>query len=125
MATRPAKAAQSSARSGNRCGIVAATPGSVAVPAGKTGLGIVGADGAEAAWLLTQHGDIAVQRRCLPLLRAAVESGSASPEHLAALVVFVSIIVHGLTDTPGANWIARHAERVEAEAEEVPAAQPA
>ncbi|HEY5343134.1 MAG TPA: sodium:proton antiporter [Solirubrobacteraceae bacterium] len=30
---------------------------------------------------------------------------------LTALVVFCSIIVHGLTDTPGANWIARHAER--------------
>lgn len=30
---------------------------------------------------------------------------------LAALVVFCSIIVHGLSDTPGANWIARHAER--------------
>jgi NhaP-type Na+/H+ or K+/H+ antiporter len=31
---------------------------------------------------------------------------------LAALVVFSSIIVHGLSDTPGANWIARHtAER--------------
>jgi NhaP-type Na+/H+ or K+/H+ antiporter len=29
---------------------------------------------------------------------------------LTALVVFCSIIVHGLTDTPGANWIARHAE---------------
>ncbi len=28
---------------------------------------------------------------------------------LTALVVFTSIIVHGLTDTPGANWIARHA----------------
>lgn len=28
---------------------------------------------------------------------------------LAALVVFCSIIVHGLSDTPGANWIARHA----------------
>jgi NhaP-type Na+/H+ or K+/H+ antiporter len=27
--------------------------------------------------------------------------------NLAALVVFVSIIAHGLTDTPGANWIAR------------------
>jgi sodium/hydrogen antiporter len=35
--------------------------------------------------------------------------------NLAALVVFVSIIAHGVTDTPGANWIARHAERVEAE----------
>jgi NhaP-type Na+/H+ or K+/H+ antiporter len=31
--------------------------------------------------------------------------------NLAALVVFCSIIVHGLSDTPGANWIARHAEK--------------
>ncbi len=30
---------------------------------------------------------------------------------LTALVVFCSIALHGLTDTPGANWIARHAER--------------
>lgn len=30
---------------------------------------------------------------------------------LTALVVFCSIIAHGLTDTPGANWIARHAEK--------------
>jgi len=30
---------------------------------------------------------------------------------LAALVVFCSIIVHGLTDTPGANWIAAHSAR--------------
>src|SRR6185437_3167532 len=30
---------------------------------------------------------------------------------LAALVVFCSIVVHGLTDTPGAHWIARHAEK--------------
>jgi NhaP-type Na+/H+ or K+/H+ antiporter len=29
----------------------------------------------------------------------------------AALVVLVSIVVHGLTDTPGSEWIARHAER--------------
>jgi NhaP-type Na+/H+ or K+/H+ antiporter len=30
---------------------------------------------------------------------------------LVALVVFCSIIVHGASDTPGAKWIARHAER--------------
>ncbi len=30
---------------------------------------------------------------------------------LAALVVFCSIILHGLSDTPGANWIARRAGR--------------
>jgi NhaP-type Na+/H+ or K+/H+ antiporter len=31
--------------------------------------------------------------------------------NLAALAVFVSIIAHGLTDTPGANWIARVSAR--------------
>ena len=30
--------------------------------------------------------------------------------NLAALVVMVSIVAHGLTDTPGAEWIARRAE---------------
>jgi sodium/hydrogen antiporter len=31
--------------------------------------------------------------------------------NLAALAVFISIIVHGLTDTAGANWIAERSER--------------
>ena len=57
------------------------------------------------------------------------ESGIAAGSrlfNLAALVVFVSIIAHGLSDTPGSNWIADHAERAEAEAErEKAAAQPA
>jgi NhaP-type Na+/H+ or K+/H+ antiporter len=30
---------------------------------------------------------------------------------LTALVVFCSIVLHGVTDTPGANWIARHCEK--------------
>lgn len=34
--------------------------------------------------------------------------------NLAALAVFTSIIVHGLTDTPGANLMGRHAERARA-----------
>ena len=34
---------------------------------------------------------------------------------LVALVVFCSILVHGASDTPGANWIAGHAARVERE----------
>ncbi len=34
---------------------------------------------------------------------------------LTALAVFCSIVLHGLSDTPGANWIARHAERQAAE----------
>jgi sodium/hydrogen antiporter len=42
--------------------------------------------------------------------------GSAVPEgarilNIAALTVFVSIIVHGLTDHPGSEWMARRAER--------------
>ncbi|MGH2744171.1 MAG: cation:proton antiporter [Thermoleophilaceae bacterium] len=42
--------------------------------------------------------------------------GSAAPgaeriTGIAALVVFVSIIAHGLTDHPGAEWMARRAER--------------
>jgi NhaP-type Na+/H+ or K+/H+ antiporter len=40
-----------------------------------------------------------------------LDQGIASGQRifdLTALVVFTSIIVHGLTDTPGANWIARH-----------------
>lgn len=32
---------------------------------------------------------------------------------LVALVVFCSILVHGASDTPGANWIAAHATRAE------------
>jgi sodium/hydrogen antiporter len=42
--------------------------------------------------------------------------GSAVPDAeriagIAALTVFISFIVHGLTDTPGAEWMARRAER--------------
>jgi NhaP-type Na+/H+ or K+/H+ antiporter len=44
--------------------------------------------------------------------------------NLAALAVFCSIIAHGLTDTAGANWIARHTERVEARDAEPVSAQP-
>jgi NhaP-type Na+/H+ or K+/H+ antiporter len=51
--------------------------------------------------------------------------------NLAALTVLCSVIAHGVTDTPGANWIARHAERMalssrreaEARARARPAAQ--
>jgi sodium/hydrogen antiporter len=31
--------------------------------------------------------------------------------NLAALTVLCSVIAHGVTDTPGANWMGRHAER--------------
>jgi NhaP-type Na+/H+ or K+/H+ antiporter len=38
-------------------------------------------------------------------------AGGARIFDLTALVVFCSIIAHGISDTPGANWIARRAER--------------
>ena len=41
--------------------------------------------------------------------------------NLAALAVFISIVVHGLSDTPGANWLARRAAEAEAGAEARPA----
>jgi NhaP-type Na+/H+ and K+/H+ antiporter len=34
--------------------------------------------------------------------------------NLAALCVFASVIVHGLTDTPGSEWLARRLEPAEA-----------
>jgi NhaP-type Na+/H+ or K+/H+ antiporter len=37
--------------------------------------------------------------------------------NLAALVVLCSVVVHGVTDTPGAEWIGRRAERRERDAE--------
>ncbi len=40
--------------------------------------------------------------------------GAAEITNLAALCVVTSIIAHGLTDTPGSEWMARHAEHVEA-----------
>ena len=42
--------------------------------------------------------------------------------NLAALVVLFSIIAHGLTDTVGADWIARRAERKSAERGSAPLA---
>ena len=50
--------------------------------------------------------------------------GSQAPEgeriaDIAALAVFVSIIAHGLTDHPGAEWMARHAEAAEGSASAV------
>ena len=43
---------------------------------------------------------------------------------LVALVVFCSIIVHGASDTAGADWIAAHAARVERERTEIEAPGP-
>ena len=42
--------------------------------------------------------------------------GGVQITDLAALCVVTSIIAHGLTDTPGSDWMARHAERVRRDA---------
>ncbi len=62
--------------------------GEIVATDGWPGLRQVGADGADAAWMLAQHADRAndLRRSWLPQLRAAVESGDADPRHYAALV---------------------------------------
>jgi hypothetical protein len=54
---------------------------------GWPGASLVGADGANGAWLLAQHADSdpAFQRQCLGLLAAAVEAGEATAQQLAYL----------------------------------------
>jgi hypothetical protein len=55
---------------------------------GWPGSAVVGEDGAHSAWLLVQNagaGDPAFQRRCLDLLTAAVEAGTAARRDLAYL----------------------------------------
>ncbi|WP_411978389.1 DUF6624 domain-containing protein [Streptomyces scopuliridis] len=54
---------------------------------GWPGVALVGERGAEEAWLLAQHADLApaFQRQALELLKAAVTAGDASPRHLAYL----------------------------------------
>jgi hypothetical protein len=54
---------------------------------GWPGRSLVGADGAQAAWLLAQHADHdrPFQRRCLALLREAVKKGEATGAQLAYL----------------------------------------
>jgi 23S rRNA (guanosine2251-2'-O)-methyltransferase len=61
---------------------------------GWPGLRRVGADGADAAWMLAQHADRrnADRRGWLPLLTAAVEAGDADPRHLATLADRVAAV---------------------------------
>lgn len=54
---------------------------------GWPGVSLVGDEGAEAAWLILQHaiGNPELQRRCLPLLKAAAETGEIRPFQIACL----------------------------------------
>lgn len=58
------------------------------------GLRDVGADGADAAWMLAQHADRDNDRRraWLPLVAAAVASGDADPRHLATLTDRIAVV---------------------------------
>ncbi|MFD7861327.1 DUF6624 domain-containing protein [Streptomyces sp. NPDC059783] len=54
---------------------------------GWPGVALVGEQGADEAWLLCQHADLAppFQRQALELLKAAVAAGDALPRHVAYL----------------------------------------
>ena len=54
---------------------------------GWPGKSLVGEEGANAAWFILQHaiGSPDLQRRCLPLLKAAVAAQEAEPAHVAYL----------------------------------------
>lgn len=60
---------------------------------GWPGVSLVGADGAQAAWLLVEHADADVesQQQCLALMEAAVAAGEARPQDLACLTDRVRI----------------------------------
>ena len=61
---------------------------------GWPGLRLVGADGADAAWMIAQHADAANERRrgWLEPLREAVSTGDADPRHLATLADRVAAV---------------------------------
>jgi len=56
---------------------------------------------------------VATMTFSLLVLGQGIDNGSRI-FNIAALAVVTSIVAHGLTDTPGANWIARHAEKASA-----------
>jgi sodium/hydrogen antiporter len=66
---------------------------------------------------------VATMTFSLLVLNAGIGDGSRI-FNLAALCVLVSIVAHGLSDTPGSEWIARHAESTR-DAEPEPEPEPA
>jgi NhaP-type Na+/H+ or K+/H+ antiporter len=72
---------------------------------------------ADWTWFMAWFGPKGVATMTFSLLVLA-EQFPASERlfNLAALCVFVSIIAHGLSDTPGSAWLARRAEAAEAQA---------
>lgn len=84
----------------------------LAVFASLVGTGDVGREGkAFMAWFGPKG--VATMTFALFVLTSGVPEGERI-FNLAALCVLVSILAHGLTDHPGAEWMARRAERVRA-----------
>ena len=84
--------------------LLVARPGAVAIALAGTGLG------RSAVAFMAWFGPKGVATMTFSLLVLA--SGVAASEqifNLAALVVLCSIVAHGLTDTPGSEWMARRA----------------
>jgi NhaP-type Na+/H+ or K+/H+ antiporter len=76
-------------------------------------------------WFMAWFGPKGVATMTFSLLVLSAQFGSADRIfNLAALCVFASVLLHGLTDTPGAEWLARREER-RGEEEATRAARPA
>jgi sodium/hydrogen antiporter len=72
---------------------------------------------ADWTWFMAWFGPKGVATMTFSLLVLADQiPGNERLFNLAALCVFVSIVAHGLTDTPGSNWLARRAAAAEDEA---------
>jgi NhaP-type Na+/H+ or K+/H+ antiporter len=91
----------------------------VAVWIALAGTGVDRAEKGFMAWFGPKG--VATMTFSLLVLNERIPSGDRI-FNLAALVVVCSVVVHGLTDTPGAEWIGRRAERRESES--TPAAVP-
>lgn len=68
--------------------------GAVVEEHGWPGLRLVGADGADAAWMLAQHADRSndVRRGWLAALADAVQTGDADPRHLATMADRTAVV---------------------------------
>ena len=80
----------------------------VGVFAALAGTGVDAATKGFMAWFGPKG--VATMTFSLLVLSASVPS-ALRIFNLAALAVFCSIVIHGLSDTPGSEWIARRAER--------------
>ena len=86
----------------------------VAVWIALAGTGVDGAEKAFMAWFGPKG--VATMTFSLLVLNAAISQGQRI-FNLAALVVVCSVVVHGLSDTPGSEWIGRRAERRQRESD--------